>query len=49
MHLAYDMIAVNEGGITIARNVSKGRQDFESLVAGNNFYKDKTGFIREWW
>lgn len=49
MHLAYDMIAVNEGGITIARNVNKGRQDFESLVAGNNFYKDKTGFIREWW
>lgn len=26
-----------------------GRQDFEKLRAGRNFYIDKTRFIMEWW
>ena len=33
----------------MARVVSIGNQDFESLRTRNNFYVDKTGFIREWW
>ncbi len=26
-----------------------GRQDFESIRLNNDFYIDKTAFIREWW
>ena len=33
----------------MARTVSIGRQDFEKLRLSNNFYVDKTHFIREWW
>lgn len=33
----------------MARTVSIGNQDFESLRIKNCFYVDKTGFIREWW
>ena len=33
----------------MARTISIGRQDFEKLRSRNNFYIDKTGFIREWW
>lgn len=33
----------------MARTVSIGNQDFESLRLKNSFYVDKTGFIREWW
>lgn len=33
----------------MARTVGIGRQDFEKLRMKNNFYVDKTGFIREWW
>ncbi len=33
----------------MARMVSIGNQDFESLRNRNNFYVDKTGFIKEWW
>ena len=33
----------------MARTVSIGNQDFESLRTKNYFYIDKTGFIREWW
>ncbi len=36
-------------GIEMARTVSIGNQDFESLRVKNCFYVDKTGFIREWW
>ena len=31
------------------RTVSIGCQDFEKLRMRNNFYVDKTAFIREWW
>lgn len=31
------------------RTVSIGCQDFEKLRVRNNFYVDKTAFIREWW
>lgn len=33
----------------MARTVGIGRQDFEKLRMKNNFYVDKTDFIREWW
>lgn len=33
----------------MARTVSIGRQDFEKMRLRNNFYIDKTHFIREWW
>lgn len=31
------------------RTVSIGRQDFEKLIEKQNFYVDKTMFIKEWW
>lgn len=31
------------------RTVSIGCQDFEKLRVRNNFYVDKTMFIKEWW
>ena len=31
------------------RTVSVGCQDFEKLRVRNNFYVDKTMFIKEWW
>ena len=33
----------------MARKVSIGRQDFQRIRENNNFYVDKTHFIREWW
>ncbi|MDE7210594.1 MAG: ATP-binding protein [Lachnospiraceae bacterium] len=33
----------------MARTVSIGAQDFETIVSKNCFYVDKTDFIREWW
>ncbi len=33
----------------MARVISIGRQDFEKLRERNNFYVDKTHFIKEWW
>lgn len=33
----------------MARTVSIGAQDFEELITRNNFYVDKTLFIKEWW
>ena len=33
----------------MARTVSIGEQDFGELLARNNFYVDKTNFIKEWW
>ncbi|MCI9072426.1 MAG: AAA family ATPase [Lachnospiraceae bacterium] len=33
----------------MARTISIGRQDFEKIRTNNNFYIDKTDFIREWW
>ena len=37
------------GGAGMPRTVSVGAQDFEELLMKNNFYVDKTHFIREWW
>lgn len=31
------------------RTVSIGEQNFEDLISRNNFYVDKTFFIKEWW
>ena len=33
----------------MARTVGIGHQDFEDLRLKNNFYVDKTNFIKEWW
>ncbi|MCM1232272.1 MAG: ATP-binding protein [Ruminococcus flavefaciens] len=33
----------------MARTVSIGEQDFGELISRNNFYIDKTIFIKEWW
>ncbi len=33
----------------MARTVSIGRQDFQRIRESNNFYVDKSRFIREWW
>lgn len=33
----------------MARTIGIGNQDFEKVRINNNFYIDKTGFIREWW
>ena len=33
----------------MARTVAIGVQDFETLIVRNNFYIDKTTFIKDWW
>lgn len=33
----------------MARVVGIGHQDFETVRIKNNFYIDKTEFIKEWW
>lgn len=33
----------------MGRTVAIGVQDFETIIANNYFYVDKTGFIKEWW
>ncbi len=33
----------------MARTVGIGHQDFEWLITNDNFYIDKTKFIKEWW
>ncbi len=33
----------------MARIVGIGHQNFEPLITNDNFYIDKTLFIKEWW
>lgn len=33
----------------MARTVGIGHQNFEPIISNNNFYVDKTLFIKEWW
>lgn len=33
----------------MARTVGIGHQDFGQIITNNNFYIDKTSFIKEWW
>lgn len=33
----------------MARTVGIGKQNYEKIVGNNNFYVDKTLFIKEWW
>ncbi|MDE6202995.1 MAG: AAA family ATPase, partial [Lachnospiraceae bacterium] len=33
----------------VMRTIGIGRQDFEKVRLNNNFYVDKTDFIRKWW
>lgn len=33
----------------MARTIAIGRQDFEKIRINNNFYVDKTDFIKQWW
>ena len=42
-------IREQEGKTIMARTIGIGNQDFEKVRVNNNFYIDKTGFIREWW
>lgn len=42
-------MAGQEGRGFLARTVGIGHQDFEKILTKNNFYIDKTHFIREWW
>jgi len=37
------------GGAVMPRTVGVGHQDFEQMITKNNFYIDKTMFIKEWW
>ena len=37
------------GGVTLARTVGIGIQDFETIIKNNYLYVDKTLFIKEWW
>jgi len=37
------------GGAVMPRTVGIGHQDFEQMIMKNNFYIDKTMFIKEWW
>lgn len=43
------MEKVRRKGVCMARTVSIGNQDFESIRRENYFYVDKTHFIKEWW
>ena len=38
-----------EGSGAVARTVGIGHQDFEKVRVRQNFYVDKTHFIKEWW
>lgn len=38
-----------KGRHIVAENIGIGHQDFEKVRVKNNFYIDKTSFIREWW
>ena len=40
---------MTKGEISMARVVGIGHQDFETVRIKNNFYIDKTEFIKEWW
>ncbi len=33
----------------MTRTVGIGHQNFETLITNNNFYINKTMFIKEWW
>lgn len=37
------------GDIIMAKTIGIGTQNFESIMIHNDFYVDKTMFIREWW
>ena len=37
------------GGVSMARTVAIGLQDFAKVITNDCFYVDKTDFIREWW
>lgn len=43
------MNAFGKGHDSMARQVGIGMQDFEKVITENNFYVDKTMFIKEWW
>lgn len=38
-----------KGRHVVTENIGIGHQDFEKVRVKNNFYIDKTSFIREWW
>lgn len=34
---------------SLKKTVGIGHQNFEQLILNDNFYIDKTAFIKEWW
>ena len=45
-----DRTLAQEGALkNMARTIGIGKQDFEDVITRNNFYIDKTMFIKEWW
>ena len=38
-----------QGVQSLARIVGIGHQDFGQMISSDNFYIDKTLFIKEWW
>jgi len=45
----YTMVRLVLGGDGMARTVGIGKQNFEKIINNNNFYVDKTLFLKEWW
>jgi len=45
----YTMVRFVLGGYGMARTVGIGKQNYEKVIVNNNFYVDKTLFIKEWW
>lgn len=39
----------NFKGRGFLKSISIGKQNFQSIRENDNFYIDKTGFIKEWW
>ena len=37
------------GGDIVLKTISIGKQNYEALIKNNNFFIDKTYFIKEWW
>lgn len=48
-HTGQNGCKIEEREIKMARMVNIGSQDFKDIRENNDFYIDKTDFIREWW
>ena len=48
MEKHYTLVRFVLGGYGMARTVGIGKQNYEKVIVNNNFYVDKTLFIKEW-